>query len=117
MLPSVYFRLSRGLKLLVMGVGTIALLSVYSQVGLLWAMPDCGKPKTKVEWMLCSNEKAALEEERMALAFREAMNRTDKREALMQEQRDWNVNVRDACNDVPCLVKTFRDRTSELETY
>ena len=117
MLPSLYFRLSRGLKLLVTGMGTIALLWVYSQAGQVWAMPDCGKPKTKIEWMLCSNDKAALEEERMALAFREAMNRTDKREALMQEQRDWNVNVRDACNDVPCLVKAFRDRMSELETY
>ena len=117
MLPPFHSRLSPGLKLLVLRMGTIALLGLISQIGLLWAVSDCGKPKTKVEWMLCSNDKAALEEERMALAFREAMNRTDKREALMQEQRDWSVNVRDLCNDVPCLVKAFRDRMSELETY
>jgi uncharacterized protein len=117
MLPSLLSRLSPGLKLLVMRMGTIALLCFFSHVGPVWAVSDCGKPKTKVDWMLCSNDKAALEEERMALAFREAMNRTGKREALMQEQRDWNVNVRDVCNDVPCLVRAFRDRISELETY
>jgi uncharacterized protein len=35
----------------------------------------------------------------------------------MQEQREWNTAVRDVCNDVPCLVKAYRDRASELETY
>jgi uncharacterized protein len=87
------------------------------QIGSAWAVIDCSKPKTKVDWMLCSNDKAAREEERMALAFREAMNRTDKREALQQEQRDWNVNVRDVCNDVACLLKAYRERATELETY
>jgi uncharacterized protein len=98
-------------------VRTIALLYLVSQLGSAWAVVDCSKPKTKIEWMLCSNDKAALEEERMALEFRAALNRTDKREALLQEQRDWNVNVRDLCNEVACLVKAYRDRASELQTY
>ena len=100
-----------------MHVRTIALLCLLSQLGSAWAVVDCSKPKTKVDWMLCSNDKAALEEERMALEFRAAMNRTDKREALMQEQRDWTVNVRDICNEVACLVRAYRDRASELQTY
>ena len=94
-----------------------ALLCLLVQGASVWAVTDCSKPKTKIDWLLCSNEKAALEEERMALAFREAMNRTDNREALMQEQREWNTTVRDVCNDVRCLVKAYRDRSSELETY
>ena len=93
------------------------LLLCTGQSGVTWAVTDCSKPKTKVDWILCSNEKAAREEERMAFAFREAMNRTVKREALQQEQREWNTNVRDLCNDVPCLVKAYRERTTELETY
>ena len=32
-------------------------------------------------------------------------------------QRDWNVNLRDLCNEVACLVKAYRDRASELQTY
>jgi len=100
-----------------MRLKTIVLSLLVSQIGSAWAVIDCSKPKTKVDWMLCSNDKAAREEERMAFAFREAMNRTDKRDALQQEQRDWNVNVRDLCNDVACLVKADRERATELETY
>jgi uncharacterized protein len=100
-----------------MQLKTIVLSLLLCQIGSAGAVIDCSKPKTKVDWMLCSNDKAAREEERMAFAFREAMNRTDKREALQQEQRDWNVNVRDICNDVACLVKAYRERSTELETY
>ena len=76
-----------------MRLKTIVLSLLVSQIGSAWAVIDCSKPKTKVDWMLCSNDKAAREEERMAFAFREAMNRTDKRDALQQEQRDWNVTL------------------------
>jgi uncharacterized protein len=100
-----------------MHVRMIALLYLVSHLGSAWAVVDCSKPKTKVERMLCSNDKAALEEERMALEFRAALTRTDRREALLEEQRDWNVNVRDLCNEVACLVKAYRDRASELQTY
>jgi len=85
---------------------------------LAYAVPDCSKPnKTKVEWMLCSSDKAAAAEQIMAAAFRAAFNRVQDREALLKEQEEWLRDVRDACNDVPCLVKTFRDRASALETY
>ena len=81
------------------------------------AITDCSKPKTKVDWMLCSNERAAVEEQRMALAFRAAMNRTEDRRKLLDEQKQWSDTVRDACNDVACLVKAFQERATELETY
>jgi uncharacterized protein len=53
----------------------------------------------------------------MAAAFRGAFNRIKDKEALLKEQEAWRANVRDACNDVPCLVEAFRERASELETY
>ena len=77
---------------------------------------DCSKPKTKIDWMLCSNERATLEEQRMALAFRQAVNRTEDRRKLLEEQKAWNENVRDACNDIACLTKAYQERTLELET-
>jgi uncharacterized protein len=81
------------------------------------AVTDCSKPKTKIDWMLCSNERAALEEQRMALAFRDAVNRTEDRRKLLDEQKAWNESVRDACNDIACLTKAYQERTQELETY
>lgn len=100
-----------------MRMGGVGLCLLLLQAGSAWAVIDCSKPKTKIDWLLCSNEKAAREEERMAVEFREAMNRTNDREALMEEQRAWNQNVRDLCNDVPCLLKAYRGRATELQTY
>jgi len=82
------------------------------------AVPDCSKPnKTKTEWMLCSSDKAAVADQLMAAAFRDAFNRVKDQEALLEEQEEWSRDVRDACNDVPCLVKAYRDRANALETY
>lgn len=82
------------------------------------AVADCSKPnKTKTDWMLCSSDKAAVADELMAAAFREAFNRVQDKEALLEEQEEWRKSVRDACNDVPCLVKVYRERASELGTY
>jgi uncharacterized protein len=81
------------------------------------AVTDCSKPKTKTDWLLCSSDRAAMADEIMAAAFRDAFNRTADKEALLKEQEDWRRNVRDACNDVSCLVEAYRRRTSELETW
>jgi len=81
------------------------------------ALTDCSKPKTKIDWMLCSNERATVEEQRMALAFRDAMNRTEDRHKLLEEQTRWGEQVRDACNEIACLVKAYQERALELESY
>lgn len=83
-----------------------------------WGAINCYKPnKTGVETLICSNDRVAAADEQMALAFRDAFLRSRDREALVQEQDEWRKNVRDACNDVPCLLRAFQQRTSELETY
>ncbi|MEO8627894.1 MAG: lysozyme inhibitor LprI family protein [Betaproteobacteria bacterium] len=81
------------------------------------AVTDCSKPKSKIDWMICSNERVASREERMAVAFRGAMRRAPDREVLLKEQREWTTNVRDACNDVACLTGAYQARTDELDTY
>lgn len=82
------------------------------------AATNCGKAnKSNVEMLLCSNEKAARADNLMALAFRDAFRRSDDPDALLADQRRWTREVRDACNDVPCLMRAFEDRASELETW
>ncbi len=88
------------------------------QAGTGWAITDCSHPKTNVDRLLCSNDKLALADHVMALAFRDALSRSlDRREALIAEQERWRKEVRDLCNDVPCLMRAYQDRTSELETW
>jgi uncharacterized protein len=89
---------------------------------VLWPPPatavtDCSRPKTNIDRLMCSSDKLAVAEQIMAVAFRDAFYRTSDRDALIQEQEQWRKNVRDACNDVPCLLEAFQRRTSELETY
>lgn len=82
------------------------------------AVTDCSRPnKSGVDMMLCSNDKAATADQIMARAFRDAFNRTDRREALIEDQERWRRTVRDACPDVACLLRVYGDRTSELETW
>ena len=96
----------------------LVLVALTLDVSLAHAVPDCSKPnKTKTDWMLCSSDKAAVADQLMAAAFRDAFNRVKDQDALLREQEEWNRDVRDACNDVPCLVKAYRDRTNALETY
>ena len=79
------------------------------------AVTDCSKPKTKIDWMLCSSDRAVIAEQRMARAFRDAANRTEDRRKLLDEQREWTERVRDACNDIACLLKAYQERTEDLD--
>jgi uncharacterized protein len=78
------------------------------------AAVDCSRARSNAEKMLCSNGRLALAEERMAYAFREAIRRGADPSALMQSQRRWTTEIRDACNEVECMLKAFEDRTAEL---
>ena len=75
---------------------------------------DCSRARSNAEKMLCSNSRLALADERMAYAFRDAIRRGADPAALMQTQRRW-IEIRDACNEVECMLKAYENRTAELE--
>ncbi|HKQ25528.1 MAG TPA: hypothetical protein VJT81_13885 [Burkholderiales bacterium] len=76
---------------------------------------DCSRARSNAEKMLCSNSRLAMADERMAYAFREAIRRGADPAALMQTQRRWTFEIRDACNEVDCMLKAYENRTAELE--
>jgi uncharacterized protein len=82
------------------------------------AATNCGKAKkTNIEMLLCSNDKVSRADSLMALAFRDAFRRSDDPDALLADQQRWTHDVRDACKDVPCLMRVFEDRASDLQTW
>lgn len=81
------------------------------------AVMDCSRARTGVEKMLCSSQRAAAAEQRMALAFRAAFGHTADREALRADQQRWQSSVRDACTEIDCLLKAFEERIAELEDW
>ena len=76
---------------------------------------DCSRARSNAEKMLCSNSRLSMAEERMAYAFREAIRQGADPSELMQSQRRWTTEIRDACNQVECMLKAYEDRTAELE--
>ena len=94
--------------------GCVLLMVVYAAPSA--ALTDCSKPKTKIDWMLCSSDRAVMEEQRMARAFRDAANRTEDRRKLLSDQKEWTEQVRDACNDIACLLKAYQERTEDLDS-
>lgn len=83
-----------------------------------WAAQDCGRPKSVYERLVCSNDRLSDAHERFAFAYFNHYRRatTDaSRDTIRRAQRDWEVTVRDACMDIPCLMHAFEERTLELE--
>ena len=81
----------------------------------VWAVTDCSKARSSVEKMLCSSQRAAEADQKMALAFRRAFARTANRDQLIGEQKIWQASERDLCADVACLLKVYEQRIGDLE--
>lgn len=89
-------------------------------VALLVAAPayaaiDCSRARSNAEKMICSNSRLMRADEELAYAWREAIRRGVDPEALRESQHAWLRDVRDACNDVECMLQAYRDRTADLE--
>jgi uncharacterized protein len=78
---------------------------------------DCSKATSNADRLVCSNDRLAVADERMALAFRNAIRRGVDRDKLISTQRQWQTNVRDACNDVACLMRAYEDRAADLDNF
>ena len=79
------------------------------------AAPDCSRERSNAEKMPGLNSRLALAEGRVAYAFGEAIRRGADPSALVQSQRRWTTEIRDACNEVECMLRAYEDRTAELE--
>lgn len=80
-----------------------------------FAVIDCSRAHTNTEKLLCSNSRLAEADQRLAFAFREALHRGVNPRELMESQQVWMRDVRDACNEVECMLRAYEERTSELE--
>ena len=98
-----------------MRIAAIALVAAFVLPATAFAVTDCSRAKTNTEKLLCSNSRLAEADQRMAVAFRTALNRGIKPDVLMESQAAWNRDARDACNDVDCMLRAYEDRIFELD--
>lgn len=93
-------------------LAAVLLLLASMQAG---AAMDCSRARSNAEKMLCSNPRLMQADQQLALAWRDAIRRGIKPEDLMERQRAWLRDVRDACNDTECMLQAYQDRIAELE--
>jgi uncharacterized protein len=99
------------LKLLSLAIGAV-LVSANAA-----AATDCSRAKTNVDKLICSSSALAVAQEHMAWSFRQAVWRGVDPGKLRSSQLQWKAEVRDVCNDVPCLLKAFDERGAQLDNY
>ena len=80
-----------------------------------FAVIDCSRAHTNTEKLLCSNSRLAEADQRLAFAFREALHRGVNPRELMESQQVWMRDVRDACNEVECMLRAYEERIFDLE--
>jgi uncharacterized protein len=95
----------------------LILFFALSGVNAAVAAVDCSRAKSNVDKLICASSSLGLAENQMAFSYREAMRRGVDPYELRRTQEQWRQEVRDACNDVPCLLKAFDERSAELDNY
>jgi uncharacterized protein len=74
---------------------------------------DCNKASTYSEKQICSSSQLQLEDEQLNSAYVQALAKSDDKQALRSEQRNW-INQRDMCSTVDCVSRSMELRTQSL---
>ncbi|MCG9758369.1 MULTISPECIES: lysozyme inhibitor LprI family protein [Pseudoalteromonas] len=74
---------------------------------------DCGKARTHVEKMICSEDNISRLDRDLSSAYKAANKLSST--SLKQGQRDWLKNTRNKCKTTSCLEKVYKERVSMLD--
>ncbi len=75
---------------------------------------DCSKASSEVEKMICSDYELSKLDETMNKAYVQALDRADNEERMIEDQRQWLKNERNACQNAECVKKAYKARMKEL---
>ena len=75
---------------------------------------DCGKAASEVEKIICSDDELSRLDESLNKAYLEALKRTDIKKQIIESQRQWLKNERNACQNAECLKNAYETRIKEL---
>ena len=75
---------------------------------------DCSKARSSTEKMICGDAELSRLDEAMGLAYRQALQNAERRQAVMKSQRLWLKKVSNTCNDAPCMKQAYQSRITEL---
>ncbi len=94
-------------------LGLISFLSLFAKTQA--ASFDCAKATTSMERLICSNDYVSELDAELGQEYKKALIKyTDKKDVLIQQQRNWIKWIRSQCKDSSCLVTLYEARIGEL---
>ncbi|MBA4109781.1 MAG: hypothetical protein C0487_09325 [Leptothrix sp. (in: Bacteria)] len=78
---------------------------------------NCLQKQTFIEDAICQNKRLSRLDEQLAQAYQGAMDIAFAPDELKDEQRNWVSTVRNACQQVNCLLAAYQERLKALKGY
>jgi uncharacterized protein YecT (DUF1311 family) len=75
---------------------------------------DCSKATSDVEKIICANDELSRLDDSLMKAYQRVLDRTRKKEEMIQSQNQWLENERNECQDAKCIKKAYEMRINEL---
>jgi uncharacterized protein len=82
---------------------------------------NCENATSTIEKLICNNSELSLSDETLNNLYRTALDHASldsyvKNDSnLINEQKKWLKNIRNACKEVSCLEKAYEERNAQLE--
>jgi uncharacterized protein YecT (DUF1311 family) len=77
---------------------------------------DCGKAKTRVEGLICSDAELSHLDGKLAATYKTATRSAVAGSAVAADQRKWIVETRNHCHEPARLSRVYNARISKLES-
>ncbi len=75
---------------------------------------DCSKARSEVEKIICASDELLTLDNSLVMAYQQVLDRTRKKEEMIQSQNQWLENERNECQDAQCIKKAYEIRIREL---
>lgn len=75
---------------------------------------DCSKATSEVEKLICGDAELSKLDETLIMTYQRVLDRTRKKEEMIESQNQWLENERNECQDAQCIKKAYEIRIKEL---
>jgi uncharacterized protein len=97
------------------GVRTILAVAIMVAPGVaVGASFNCSQVGTSVEKTICASKVLSRLDEQLAKAYESVILVSDNPDMVKSQQKEWLRNVRDQCQDEPCLKSAYENRLAQL---
>jgi uncharacterized protein len=101
---------------MVMGVVRLLLVVIFMVAPsvAIGAGLNCSKAGTSVEKTICASKTLSRLDEQLGKAYESVLALSDHPDVVKSHQKEWLRNIRDKCQDEPCLQSAYEHRLAQL---